>query len=106
MKANCDWIEDLENGSEDDDAVKLVESRVEVVWSERVHADHLGVFVIVFVIVIEFVFVIVFVIVIEFVSVIVFAICDLGLPSQRWKKTGRSALHKLKKYLWKYESGS
>ena len=54
MKANCDWIEDLENGSEDDDAVKLVESRVEVVWSERVHADHLGVFVIVFVIVIVF----------------------------------------------------
>ena len=72
MKANCDWIEDLENGSEDDDAVKLVESRVEVVWSERIHADHLGVFVIVFVIVIVFVFVIVFVIV--FVNLIVFVI--------------------------------
>ena len=41
----------LEDGAEDDDAVKLVESRVKVVWSERIHSDHLHIFVLVFVLV-------------------------------------------------------
>ena len=82
MKANCDWIEDLENGSEDDDAVKLVESRVEVVWSERVHADHLGVFVIE----IEFVFVIVFVNLIVFVIVFGLSFVLFGFTISKMKE--------------------
>ena len=30
----------FKNGSKDDDTVKLVESRVKVVWAERIHSDH------------------------------------------------------------------
>ena len=33
---------DLKYGAEDDDAVKLVEGRVKVVWAQRVHTDHLN----------------------------------------------------------------
>ena len=30
----------FKNGSKDDNTVKLVESRVKVVWAERIHSDH------------------------------------------------------------------
>ena len=53
-----DEVSHLKDGPEDDNAVKLVESRVEVVWSKRVHTDHLHV--LVFAFVFEFVFVCVF----------------------------------------------
>ena len=32
------YPEHFKDGSEDDDTIKLVESRVEVVWTERIHA--------------------------------------------------------------------
>ena len=33
---------DLKDRAEDDDAVKLVEGRVKVVWAQCVHTDHLN----------------------------------------------------------------
>ena len=55
-----DYVSHLKDGPEDDNAVKLVESRIKIVWSKRVHTDHLHVFVFAFVFVFEFVFVCVF----------------------------------------------